>query len=154
MKPVEIEILMRDGLTPGLSNARRVVRQFSEDAKIELNEVTASLNEQKKHIKRLEKEVASLEKAFKKAAPGQEWQTAKSRLEAARKELEDEKSALDGLIQKQNELKGAAEGADTSLRQQLRNLTQEIATLMVSYAQLNDEERASAEGKALQRHIE
>lgn len=36
MKPVEIEILMRDGLTPGLSNARRVVRQFSEDAKIEL----------------------------------------------------------------------------------------------------------------------
>ena len=154
MKPVEIEILMRDGLTPGLSNARRVVRQFSEDAKIELNEVTASLNEQKKHIKRLEKEVASLEKAFKKAAPGQEWQTAKSRLEAARQELEEEKSALDGLIQKQNELKGAAEGADTSLRQQLRNLTQEIATLMVSYAQLSDEERASAEGKALQRHIE
>lgn len=32
--------------------------------------------------------------------------------------------------------------------------TQEIATLMVSYAQLSDEERASAEGKALQRHIE
>lgn len=154
MKPVEIEILMRDGLTPGLSNARRVVRQFSEDAKIELREVTASLEEQKKHIKRLEKEVASLEKAFKKAAPGQEWQTAKSRLEAARKELEDEKGALDGLIQKQNELKGAAEGAYTSLRQQLRNLTQEIATLMVSYAQLSDEERASAEGKALQRHIE
>lgn len=154
MKPVEIEILMRDGLTPGLSNARRVVRQFSEDAKIELKEITASLNEQKKHIKRLEKEVASLEKAFKKAAPGQEWQTAKSRLEAARKELEDEKGALDGLIQKQNELKGAAEGTDASLRQQLRNLTQEIATLMVSYAQLSDEERASAEGKALQRHIE
>ena len=28
MKPVEIEILMRDGLTPGLSNARRFVRLF------------------------------------------------------------------------------------------------------------------------------
>lgn len=154
MKPVEIEFLMRDGLTPGLSNARRAVRQFSDDAKMELREVTASLTEQKKHIKRLEKEIASLEKAFKNAAPGREWQTAKARLEAARKELEDEKGALDGLIQKQNELKGAAEGADASLRQQLRNLTQEIATLMVAYAGLSDEERATAEGKALQSHIE
>lgn len=54
----------------------------------------------------------------------------------------------------EKKLKDASENTDVSLRQQLRNLTQEIASLMVAYAQLTDEERATAEGKALQRHIE
>ncbi len=154
MKPVEIEILMRDGLSPGLSNARSAVRRFSGEAKAELREVTASLIEQKKHIKRLETEVKELEKALKNAAPGHEWSAAQARLEAVRKELEDERGALEGLIEKQNELKDAADGAGASLRQQLRDMTQEIATLMVSYARLSDEERSTAEGNALKHHIE
>lgn len=154
MKPVEIEFLMKDGLTPGLKNAGRIVRQFSDDAAAELKEVSESLKLQRQHVSRLEKTLKELEKASKSAAPGAEWSKAKARIEEVRKELEDEKAGLAELVDMENQLKAASEGADVSLRQQLRNLTQEIATLMVAYAQLSDEERATAEGKALQRHIE
>lgn len=154
MKPVEIEFLMKDGLTPGLKNAGRIIRQFSDDAAIELKEVSESLKLQKQHVSRLEKNLKELEKAFKNAAPGEEWGKAKARIEEVKKELEEEKAGLAELVDMENQLKAASEGADVSLRQQLRNLTQEIATLMVAYAQLSDEERATAEGKALQRHIE
>lgn len=154
MKPVEIEFLMKDGLTPGLKNAGRIIRQFSDDAAIELKEVSESLKLQKQHVSRLEKNLKELEKAFRNAAPGEEWGKAKARIEDVKKELEEEKAGLAELVDMENQLKAASEGADVSLRQQLRNLTQEIATLMVAYAQLSDEERATAEGKALQRHIE
>lgn len=154
MKPVEIEFLMKDGLTPGLKNAGRIVRQFSDDAAAELKEVSESLKLQRQHVSRLEKTLKELEKSFKTAAPGAERSKAKARIEEVRKELEDEKAGLAELVDMENQLKAASEGADVSLRQQLRNLTQEIATLMVAYAQLSDEERATAEGKALQRHIE
>ncbi len=154
MKPVEIEILMKDGMTPGLKNAGRVIRHFSEDSKAELKEVSESLKLQRQYVSQLEKKLKELEKAFKTAAPGAEWGAAKARIEEVRRELEDEKAGLSELIDKENQLKAASEGADVSLRQQLRNLTQEIASLMVAYAQLSDEERATAEGKTLQRHIE
>lgn len=154
MKPVEIEFLMKDGLTPGLKNAQRIIRQFSNDSRAELKEVSESLKLQREHVSRLEKNLKELEKAFKTAAPGVEWSKAKARIEEVKKELEDEKTGLAELVDKENQLKAASEGADASLRQQLRNLTQEIASLMVAYAQLSDEERVSAEGKALQQHIE
>lgn len=154
MKPVEIEILMKDGMTPGLKNAGRIIRQFSDDSKAELKEVSESLKLQRQYVSQLEKNLRELEKAFKTAAPGAEWGAAKTRIEEVKKELEEEKAGLAELIDKENQLKAASEGADVSLRQQLRNLTQEIATLMVAYAQLSDEERATAAGKALQHHIE
>ena len=154
MKPVELEILMADGLTPGLRNAGRVVRQFSADSKAALKEVTESLKLQKQHVSRLEKELKAAEKSLKSVAPGAEWSKAKARVEELRKELEDERGAIQELTDKQNELKAASEGADMSLRQQLRNLTQEIATLKVVYSQLSDEEKATAQGKELLRHIE
>lgn len=154
MKPVEIEFLMKDGLTPGLKNAQRIIRQFSNDSKVELREVSESLKLQREHISKLEKNLKELEKAFKNATPGIEWSKARARVEEVKKELEEEKAGLAELVKMENELKAASEGADVSLRQQLRNLTQEIATLMVAFAQLSDEERASAEGRALQNHIE
>lgn len=145
---------MSDGLTPGLRNAGRVVRQFSADSKAALKGVTESLKLQKQHVSRLEKELKAMEKSLKGAAPGAEWSKAKARVEELRKELEDERSAIQELTDKQNELKAASEGADMSLRQQLRNLTQEIATLKVVYSQLSDEEKSTAQGKELLQHIE
>lgn len=153
MKPVEIEFLMKDGLTPGLKKAGSIVRQFSGEASAELKEVSESLKLQREHVSRLENELKELEKSFKTAAPGEEWNKAKLRIEEIRKELEDEKTGLESLIDKERQLKDESEKSDVSLRQQLRNLTQEIASLMVAYARLSDEERTSAEGKALQRHI-
>ncbi|MCH5235551.1 MAG: hypothetical protein J1E16_09665 [Muribaculaceae bacterium] len=155
MKPVELEILMKDGLTPGLKNAGRIVRQFSGESKAALKEVQNSLKLQQEYIGKLEKELSGLEKSLKGVVTGSsEWTQIKKRIEEVTKEIETEKPAIDELKVKYDELKNSAETADTSLKNQLRNLTQEISTLMVAYARLSDEEKATASGKDLQHHIE
>ena len=126
MKPVEIEILMRDGLTPGLKKAGQSVRDLASDAKAAYEEVKTSMQAQKQHVASLEKEVVRLEKAFKNAAPGTEWFEARSRLESVKAELVEERDALEGLIARERELgeaaaaghdeaAGAAQGHDTIL---------------------------------------
>lgn len=155
MKPVELEILMKDGLTPGLKNAGRIVRQFSGDSKAALKEVQNSLKLQQEYVGKLEKELGGLEKNLKGVVTGSsEWTQIKKRIEEVTKEIENEKPAIDELKAKYDELKNSAETADASLKTQLRNLTQEISTLMVAYAKLSDEEKTTAEGKELQQHIE
>ncbi|MCH5236990.1 MAG: hypothetical protein J1E95_04240 [Muribaculaceae bacterium] len=155
MKPVELEILMKDGLTPGLKNAGRIVRQFSGDSQAAFKEVERSLKLQQEYVGKLEKELGGLEKSLKGVAAGSsEWVQIKKRIEEVTKEIENEKPAIDELKAKYDELNNSAETADASIKTQLRNLTQEIATLMISYARLSDEEKATAEGRALQRHIE
>ena len=61
MKPVELEIFLQDGLTPGLKSAGAANGRFSDDAKAELKEVTESLKLQKLHVSRLTQELKSLE---------------------------------------------------------------------------------------------
>lgn len=155
MKPVELEILMKDDLTPGLKNAGRIVRQFSGESKAALKEVQNSLKLQQEYVGKLEKELGGLEKSLKGVVSGSsEWTQIKKRIEDVTKEIETEKPAIDELKSKYDELKSSAEGADISLKSRLRNLTQEISTLMAAYSRLSDEEKATATGKELQRHIE
>ena len=126
MKPVEIEILMRDGLTPGLKKAGQSVRDLASGAKAAHEEAKASLQAQKQHVASLEGEVVKLEKAFKNAAPGTEWFEARNRLASVKAELVEERDALEGLIARERELgeaaaaghdeaAGAAQGHDTIL---------------------------------------
>lgn len=155
MKPVELEILMKDGLTPGLKNAGRIVRQFSGDSKAALKELEGSYKAQREYIEKLEKELFRLEKSLKSTAAGSaEWDKIKTRISEVTAELAEEKPLLDELKSKYDELKDSAESADSSLRTQVRNLNQEIASLMVAYTKLSEEEKATAEGRALQKHID
>lgn len=154
MKPVELEIFLQDGVSPGLKKAGQTLSRFSDDAKAELREVPESLNLQKSHVSGMEKEYARLEKALKNAAPGKEWMEAKARLAAYKAELDGEKTALQQLEEQQRKLKAEAEGAGQSLRQQLKNVREEIATLLLAYRSLTEAERQSAQGRELARHID
>ena len=154
MKPVELEIFLQDGVSPGLKKAGQTLSRFSDDAKAELREVTESLKLQKSHVSGMEKEYARLEKALKNAAAGKEWMEAKARLAAYKAELDGEKTALQQLEEQQRKLWAEAEGAGQSLRQQLKNVREEIATLLLAYRSLTDAERQSAQGRELARHID
>ena len=154
MKPVELEIFLQDGVSPGLKKAGQTLSRFSGEAKAELREVTESLKLQKSHVSGMEKEYARLEKALKGAAPGKEWMEAKARLAAYKAELDGEKTALQQLEEQQRKLKSEAEGAGQSLRQQLKTVREEIATLLLAYRSLTDAEKQSAQGSELARHID
>lgn len=154
MKPVELEIFLQDGVSPGLKKAGQTLSRFSGEAKAELREVSESLKLQKSHVSGMEKEYARLEKALKGTAPGKEWMEAKARLAAYKAELDGEKTALQQLEEQQRKLKAEAEVAGQSLRQQLKNVREEIATLLLAYRSLTDAEKQSAQGRELARHID
>ncbi|WP_305295283.1 hypothetical protein [Paramuribaculum intestinale] len=102
----------------------------------------------------LEKECRQLEKTLKTSAPGAAWTESKSKLAALRAELEAEKAGLAELTNQQRQLKLESENAGQSLRQQLRNVREEIATLLLAYRSLTDAEKQTAQGKELARHID
>ncbi len=154
MKPVELEIFLQDGLTPGLKSAGKTVERFSADSKRQLRDVTDALKIQRGIVSGLEKECRQLEKTLKTSAPGAAWTESKSKLAALRAELEAEKAGLAELTNQQRQLKLESENAGQSLRQQLRNVREEIATLLLAYRSLTDAEKQTAQGKELARHID
>lgn len=154
MKPVELEIFLQDGLSPGLKKAGQAVSSFSNDTKRQLKDVAGALTVQRGIVRDLEKQYRELEKSVKKMAPGQAKFGASSRLSALKKELEGEKSGLEELLKQQRELKFEADSAGASLRQQLRSAREEIATLLLAYRSLTDQEKQTAQGKELARHID
>lgn len=154
MKPVELEIFLQDGLTPGLKNAGKTVGRFASDTKKQLRDVSEALKIQRSVVSALEKECRQLEKALAGSAPGAAWAEAKSKLTALQSELSAEKAGLVELTNQQRELKLASESAGTSLRQQLRNVREEIATLLLAYRSLSEAEKQTAQGKELARHID
>lgn len=154
MKPVELEIFLQDGMTPGLKKAGQAVSSFSNDTKRQLKEVAGALTVQRGIVRDLEKQYRELEKSVKNMAPGQASTKASSQLAALKKELEAEKAGLEELAKQQRELKLEADNAGASLRQQLRSVREEIATLLLAYRSLTDLEKQSAQGKELARHID
>lgn len=154
MKPVKLEMFLEDGLTPGLKNAGKAVERFTNDTKKRLREVNEQVKIQKKVIGDLEKECAKLEKSLKATAPGKEWAKSQGQLAALRSELEAEKKGLQELTAEQDRLKFESEEAGQTLRQQLRSTREEIATLLLAYRSLSDEEKQTAQGRELARHID
>lgn len=154
MKPVELEIFLQDGLTPGLKKAGQTVSHFSNDTKRQLKDVAGALTVQRGIVRDLEKQYRELEKSVKKMAPGQAAAKASSQLAALKKELDAEKAGLEELTKQQRELKLEADNAGASLRQQLRSVREEIATLLLAYRSLTEQEKQSAQGKELARHID
>lgn len=154
MKPVELEIFLQDGLTPGLKKAGQTVSHFSNDTKCQLKDVAGALTVQRGIVRDLEKQYRELEKSVKKMAPGQAAAKASSQLAALKKELDAEKAGLEELTKQQRELKLEADNAGASLRQQLRSVREEIATLLLAYRSLTEQEKQSAQGKELARHID
>lgn len=154
MKPVELEIFLQDGLTPGLKKAGQTVSHFTNDTKRQLKDVAGALTVQRGIVRDLEKQYRELEKSVKKMAPGQAAAKASSQLAALKKELDAEKAGLEELTKQQRELKFEAENAGASLRQQLRSVREEIATLLLAYRSLTEQEKQSAQGKELARHID
>lgn len=154
MKPVKLEMFLEDGLTPGLKNAGKTVERFTNSTKKQLREVNEQVKIQKKVIGDLEKECAKLEKALKTTAPGKEWAKSQGQLVALRGELEAEKKGLQELTAEQDRLKSESENTGQSLRQQLRSTREEIATLLLAYRSLSDEEKQTAQGRELARHID
>lgn len=154
MKPVELEIFLQDGLTPGLKKAGQTVSSFTSNTKRQLKDVAGALQVQREVVRNLEKQYRELEKSLKSAAPGAAYAEIKRQMAAVKTELDGEKAGLQELTSQQRVLKLEADNTGASLRQQLKSAREEIATLLIAYRSLSEEEKQTAQGKELARYID
>lgn len=117
MKPVEIEFLMRDNLTPGLDKAGKSADTLGERAEAASKSITTRISELKAQIRETEKDLGSLKKQLAKAAPGNEWFKLKAEIEACAKALDEDKSLLAELQAKHSETATSTKRLSMELRQ-------------------------------------
>lgn len=154
MKPVELEIFLQDGLTPGLRSAGKAVENFANSTKSRLKDAAAALEVQRGVVRDLKEQYRNLEKTVKNMPYGPARREAQGRLASTKKELDAESAGLKELIKQQRELKREADSAGPSLKRQLFSVREEIATLLLAYRSLTEQEKQTAQGKALARHID
>lgn len=117
MKPVEIEFLMRDNLTPGLDKAGKSADTLGERAEAASKSISTRISELKAQIRETEKDLGSLKKQLAKAAPGSEWFKLKAEIEACAKALDEDKSLLAELQAKHSETATSTKRLSMELRQ-------------------------------------
>lgn len=154
MKPVELEIFLQDGLSPGLQKAGEAMNALSADARKMTADLKARVKEEQALVKGVEADVRALEKAYRAATPGKMKDDAHAELRAAKKALEEEKNALRQYSEELAKAEAEQKQYGASLRMELRNLQQEVATLLLAYRSLTEEEKQTAQGRQLAQHIE
>lgn len=107
-----------------VSNLEQVFRRTSVSA-VDLKQKIA---EQSAVVRQIEADVAAAEKAFKEASPGKDWFLKEAELSAAKKTLEEEKSALADLKNKQE----ACQGSTQKLSRELREMQDTLARMRVA----------------------
>ena len=154
-KVLEEERAALDGLEKQHREAENSVRNLREEysrncleeerAAAGSNSRTDRIREQKDVIGQIESDIKSLEKAYQKAAPGMAKSAALDELNAAKRALEEEKAALQGLQAEQEKVREG--GKRLSL--QLRELQDGMARLRLEGKQDTEEYRKMAQQAAL-----
>ena len=154
-KVLEEERAAPEGLEKEHREAEKSVRNLREEySRICLEEeraaagsksLTDRIREQKEVIGQIESDIKSLEKAYQKAAPGMAKSAALDELNAAKRALEEEKAALQGLQAEQEKVRES--GKRLSL--QLRELQDNMARLRLEGKQDTEGYRKMAQQAAL-----
>ena len=97
MKPVEIEFLMRDELTPGLDRAGRSAESLGERAERVLKDITDRIAAQKEQIASVEKSLRALNRQYEAMFPGKAQLEMRAEIDACARALEEETAVLRSL---------------------------------------------------------
>ena len=154
-KVLEEERAALEGLEKEHREAEKSIRNLRKEyERISLEEeraaagsksLTDKIREQKEVIGQIESDIKSLEKAYQGAAPGKAKMAALDELNAAKKALEEEKSALAGLQAEQEKTRAGSK----RLSMQLRELQDSMARMRLEGKQDTEEYRKMAQQAAL-----
>ena len=97
IKPVEIEFLMRDKLSPGMDKAGKSADTLADRVDKASKSITERVKWQREEVNRVEKDLQQLERQLKKAVPGKEWAEMRAEVDACSKALKEEKVTLSAL---------------------------------------------------------
>lgn len=148
MKPVEIEFLMRDKLTPGLEKAGQSAESLGDKAERVAKSITERIAEQKDLVKYAENCLKDLKKQYESMGPGKAQLEMKAEIEACTKALEEDRVALSYLEAEHSKTAGSTKRLSMELRQLLDGMarmrlegkqnTREYEEMADKAAQLSD----------------
>ena len=112
MKPVEIEFLMRDKLTPGLDKAGQSAESLGDKAEKVAKSITDRIAAQKEQIQYVENCLKDLKKQYAALGPGKAQQEMRIEIEACTKALAEDKLILASLEEEHKKTATSTEGTE------------------------------------------
>lgn len=125
MKPVELEIIMRDSTKEGMRSVEQGVGNVGKTVEQVTAEFKARMQEQSAVVKQVEADIKALEKQLEKTSPGKAKMELTADLNAAKQVLAEEKGELDALGKKVDE----TAQKHVSLRTQIAQMKQAMSLM-------------------------
>lgn len=119
MKPVEIEFLMRDKLTPGLDKAGQSAESLGDKAEKVAKSITERIAAQKEQIRYVENCLKDLKKQYAALGPGKAQQEMRVEIEACTKALAEDKLILASLEEEHKKTATSTKRLSLELRELL-----------------------------------
>lgn len=119
MKPVEIEFLMRDKLTPGLDKAGQSAESLGDKAEKVAKSITDRIAAQKEQIQYVENCLKDLKKQYAALGPGKAQQEMRIEIEACTKALAEDKLILASLEEEHKKTATSTKRLSMELRELL-----------------------------------
>ncbi len=122
MKPVEIEFLMRDKLTPGLDKAGQSAESLGDKAEKVAKSITDRIAAQKEQIQYVENCLKDLKKQYAALGPGKAQQEMRIEIEACTKALAEDKLILASLEEEHKKTATSTKRLSMELRELLDSM--------------------------------
>ena len=119
MKPVEIEFLMRDKLTPGLEKAGESAESLGEKAERVAKSLTDRISTLKDNVKYAENYLKDLRSQYDRLGPGRAQLEMKAQIDACTKALNEDKVALAALEEEHRKNSTSTKRLSAELRELL-----------------------------------
>lgn len=119
MKPVEIEFLMRDKLSPGVDKATKATESLGDKAERVSKSITDRIAAQKEQIQYVESCLKDLKKQYDNLAPGKGQIEMRAEIDACTKALQEDKNILASLEAEHNKTAASTKRLSMQLREML-----------------------------------
>lgn len=119
MKPVEIEFLMRDKLSPGVDKATKATESLGDKAERVSKSITDRIAAQKEQIQYVESCLKDLKKQYDNLAPGKGQIEMRAEIDACTKALQEDKNILASLEAEHDKTAASTKRLSMQLREML-----------------------------------
>lgn len=119
MKPVEIEFLMRDKLSPGVDKATKATESLGDKAERVSKSITDRIAAQKEQIQYVESCLKDLKKQYDNLAPGKGQIEMRAEIDACTKALQEDKNILASLEAEHDKTAASTKRLSMQLRELL-----------------------------------
>lgn len=144
IRPIEVEYILKDGISAQAKQAGKSIKTLGTDAKEAGKAIKAGMSEAQGNIRQMTKDIKQMEQQMRKIPAGSRKAELEADLSAARKALGEERVRLDALRESYDKTSQSVR----SLTREQRELVQEMAKLKIAGQDASEEYQEMAKRAA------